>query len=126
MADLLRMREMRVRVSERDFPFVVQITVPDGGFECTLGAVNAWRHCNGATQRRRPHYHAGEHEFWGWCFDGLEIAKAVRQRFGGEILPVAVRVRADRRPDRVSQVPDAGRSARVGKPMVAGLSAPTF
>lgn len=110
MAELLRMSEVMVRVNERDFPFVVQIAVPDGGFECTLGAIDARHHYNRNPQRRGQRYHAGEQEFWRWCFDGLEIAKAVRHRFGGEILPVAIRLRTDRRPDRVS--PAAAKSAR--------------
>ncbi len=120
MADLLRMRKMRVPVSERDFPFVVQIAVPDGGFECTLGAINAWHHHNGGPQRRRRHYHAAEQEFWGWCFEGLEIAKAVRQRFGGEILPVALRVGTDRRPDRISWTTEIWDSGPLTDAKVAG------
>jgi len=110
MTDLFRMRKVTVRVSERDFPFVVQIAVPDGGFECTLGAINAWNHHNGNPQRRGRHYHAGEQEFWRWCFEGLEIAKAVRNRFGGEILPVAVRLGTNQRPDRVSRRTDVRNS----------------
>ena len=112
MGDLVRMRKMKVRVGERDFPFVVHVAVPDGGFECTLGAINAWHHHNGKPQHHGQRSRAGEQEFWRWCFEGLEIAKAVRHRFGGEILPVAVRLRADGRAERVSRVPAAAKSER--------------
>lgn len=92
------MRNVTVRVNDRDFPFVVQIAVPDGGFECALGAVHTWHRYGGKPQRGGQRYHAGgEQEFWSWCFEGLEIAKAVRHRFGGEILPVAIRSRTKRR-----------------------------
>jgi hypothetical protein len=43
-------------VNERDFPFVVKIAVPDGGFECTLDAINAWHHYSRNPQYRgQPH-----------------------------------------------------------------------
>jgi hypothetical protein len=90
------MSAVTVRVHERDFPFVVQVPVPDGGFECALGAIDAWHHYQGSPQRRGPCDHAAGQEFWSWCFDGLEIAKAIRHRFGGEILPVSLRARTDR------------------------------
>ncbi|MGA7790289.1 MAG: hypothetical protein WCA56_19240 [Xanthobacteraceae bacterium] len=93
MANLLRMKKVTARVNEREFPFVVQIAVPDGGFECTLDAINAWHCYSKNKQRRGPRHRDGEQEFWRWCFDGLEIAKSFRQRFGGEIMPVTLRQR---------------------------------
>ncbi len=47
MADLLRMRKLTVRVGEREFPFAVEVAVPDGGFACDPGAIDAWHHYNG-------------------------------------------------------------------------------
>jgi hypothetical protein len=78
MADLFRMRKLTIRVSERDYPFVVQITVPDGGFECPPGALDAYRH--GSAQPRRQGYLAGERERRGWRFDGVEIARTPSAR----------------------------------------------
>lgn len=111
MADVIRMSKTTVYLKERDFPFVVRVAIPDGGFECTLGAIKAWHHHHGSPERRGQRRLAGEQEFWRWCFDGLEIAKAVRQRFGGQILPVAMRLRTGRRPDGVSPTFAAGKSA---------------
>jgi len=110
MANLLRMKKVTARVNERDFPFVVQIAVPDGGFECTLDAINAWHCYSKNKQRRGQRHHVGEREFWRWCFEGLEIAKTFRQRFGGEIVPVTVRRRTESQRDPALQI------AAVGKP----------
>jgi hypothetical protein len=107
MANFLRTRKRKLRVNERDFPFVVQIAVPDGGFGCMLDAVNAWHRYSNSRQRRGPRQIAGEQEVWSWCFDGLEIAKSFRQRFGGEIVPATIRRRTERRRDGAPQKPAA-------------------
>jgi hypothetical protein len=83
------------RNEQRKFPFVVQVVVPDGGFGCTLDAINAWHRYSKNTQRRGPPSQLGEREFWSWCFEGLEIAKSFRHRFGGEIVPVTIRGQPD-------------------------------
>jgi hypothetical protein len=103
MTDLLRMRKMTVRVNERGSPFVVEIAVLDGGLECTLAAVNAWHHYNAGSRGRRQHDLTGAQRFWGWCFDSIEIANAARQRFGGEIVPTALRSGTDRGPGKVGR-----------------------
>jgi hypothetical protein len=75
------------RVSERRFPFIVQIEVPETGFGLTIDAINAWhRYTNNKQQRARPQ-HAGRQKFGRWCFARLEIAEKFRGRFGGEIVP---------------------------------------
>jgi hypothetical protein len=114
MTNLPRVKKVTVRVNEGDFPFVVQIAVPDGGFECALGAINAWHRYSRNPQYRGPPYHIGEQEFRSWRFAGLEIAEAFRYRFGGEILPVTTRARTNHRPHpalRVSTARDAARSS---------------
>lgn len=96
------MKKIKARSNEAAFPFVVQIAVPDGGFGYALDAINAW-HCYGKNrQRRGQRQHLGAQEYWSWCFEGLEIAKEFRQRFGGEILPITVHARPVRRRDGVA------------------------
>lgn len=103
MANLLRLKKIKARSNEAAFPFVVQIAVPDGGFGCTLDAINAW-HCYGKNrQRRGQRQRIGMQDYWSWCFEGLEIAKEFRQRFGGEILPVTIRRRPERASDAASE-----------------------
>jgi len=91
MANLLRLKKVKARSNEAAFPFVVQVAVPDGGFAGTLDAINAWHCYSKNRQRRGQRQRIGLQEYWSWCFEGLEIAEAFRQRFGGEILPVALR-----------------------------------
>jgi len=97
MANLLRLKKIKARSNEAAFPFVVQIAVPDGGFGCTLDAINAWHCYSKNRQRRGQRQRVGVREYWSWCFEGLEIAKQFRQRFGGEIMPVTIRPRPERR-----------------------------
>jgi len=99
MANLLRLKKIKARSNEAAFPFVVQIAVPDGGFGGTLDAINAWHCYSKYRQRRGQRQHVGIQEYWSWCFEGLEIAKQFRQRFGGEIMPVTIRPRPERRRD---------------------------
>jgi hypothetical protein len=113
MANLLRMKKVTARVNEREYPFVVQVAVPDGGFECTLEAINAWHGYSRSKQRRGQRYRVGEQEFWSWCFDGLEIAKSFRHRFGGEIMPVKVRRGSASFRDPALQISPAGDAGRV-------------
>jgi hypothetical protein len=90
-----RLKTTAARASRSKFPFVVQIVVPDGGFGCTLGAINAWHRYSKTIQRRGPPQPLGERVFWNWCFEGLEIAKVFRHRFGGQIVPITIRSRRD-------------------------------
>ena len=116
MANLLRLKKIKARSNETAFPFVVQIAVPDGGFGCTLDAINAW-HCYGKNrQRRGQRQRVGVQEYWTWCFEGLEIAKQFRQRFGGEILPVTLRARPPRRGEPATPaLPSAAYGARAAE-----------
>lgn len=113
MANLLRMKKVTARVNEREFPFVVQVAVPDGGFEFTLDAINAWHCYSRSKQRRGQRYRVGEREYWSWCFDGLEIAKSFRHRFGGEIMPVTIRRRSAGFRDPASQISPAADAGRM-------------
>jgi hypothetical protein len=109
MANLLRLKKIKARSNEAAFPFVVQIAVPDGGFGCTLDAINAWHCYSKSRQRRGQRQRLGGQEYWTWCFEGLEIAKQFRQRFGGEIMPVAIRPCPERRSDATTRLAPAGR-----------------
>jgi hypothetical protein len=117
MVSPVRMKKA-ARDSQGEFPFVVQIAVPDGGFGCTLDAINAWHCYSKNPQRRGGPQRLGEREFWTWCFEGLEIAKSFRHRFGGEIVPVTIQRRPERQRDR-----ETGRAASERKP-ATGQAAP--
>jgi hypothetical protein len=104
MGNLSRKRNITAYVNERNFPFVVQIAVPDGGFGSKLEAINAWHRYSKNKQRRGRPQSLGEKKFWRWCFKDFETADKFRQRFGGEVVSGPVR-RVDRRsPDRTRVV----------------------
>lgn len=109
MANLLRLKKIKARSNEAAFPFVVQIAVPDGGFGGTLDAINAWHCYNKSPQRRGQRQHNGARDYWSWCFEGLEVAKRFRQRFGGQIMPVNIRLRPERRDEAMPPLATAAR-----------------
>jgi hypothetical protein len=87
MGNLSRKRNITAYVNERNFPFVVQIAVPDGGFGSKLEAINAWHRYSKNKQRRGRPQSLGVKKFWRWCFKSSETAEQFSQRFGGEIVP---------------------------------------
>jgi hypothetical protein len=100
MGNLSRKRNLAAYVNERNFPFVVQIAVPDDGFGLKLDAINAWHRYSNNKQRRGRPQPLGERKFWRWCFKDFETADKFRTRFGGEVISGPPQ-RVDRRsPDR--------------------------
>jgi hypothetical protein len=114
MPSPVRTKKTTAPVRQSDFLFVVQIAAPDGGFGCTLDAINAWHYSSNNTQRRASAQRGGERQFWSWCFEGLEIAKSFRHRFGGEIVPVTMQRLPKRRREPQSQIPAAAKSESEG------------
>ena len=108
MPSPMRMTETATRVRQSKFPFVVRMANPDGGFGCALFAGNAWHRSSKNTRRRSGPRCLGEREFWTWCFEGLEIAKSFRHRFGGQIVPLTIQ----RVPARQSRIAVANSSPR--------------
>jgi hypothetical protein len=86
MGNLSRKRNLAAYVNERNFPFVVQIAVPDDGFGLKLDAINAWHRYSNNKQRRGRPQSLGERKFWRWCFKDFETADKFRTRFGGEVM----------------------------------------
>jgi hypothetical protein len=115
MGNLSRKRNIAAYVNERNFPFVVQIAVPDDGFGLRLDAINAWHRYSKNKQRRGRPQSLGEKKFWRWCFKEFESADKFRQRFGGEVVSGPVR-RVDRQsPKRASGVETLSRDTIVPK-----------
>jgi hypothetical protein len=104
MPSSARMKEATAGGKRGEFLFVVHVAAPDGGFGRSLDAVNEWhRHGINTQHRSRPQRLAGR-EFCSWCREGLEIAKSLRHRFGGQIVPVTVHPVPPRRRDAASQI----------------------
>jgi hypothetical protein len=86
MGRLFRRMKTVARANERNFPFIVQIAVPDGGFGAALGSINAWHRYSKNRQRPGSRQRIGAQDCWRWCFESVEIAQKFQQRFGGEII----------------------------------------
>jgi hypothetical protein len=119
MPSSARMKETAAGGKRGDFLFVVHVAAPDGGFGRTLDPVNGWyRHGNNAQHRSRLQRLAGR-EFCSWCLEGLEIAKSLRHRFGGQIVPVMVQPLSPRRRDAAPPIPAAAESEQKGPEQVS-------
>ena len=104
-----RMKQRIARGNRGEFLVVVHVAAPDGGFGRSLDAVEQLNSHGGDIQRRwQPRRLAGR-EFCSWSLEGLEIAKSLRHRFGGQIVPVTMQP-VPRRRDAVSQAPAAAES----------------
>jgi hypothetical protein len=109
MASSARMNERVAGGKRGEFLFIVHVVAPDGGFGHSPAAANPLNRRGGDIQRRWQPQRLAGWEFRGWCQEGLEIAKSLRHRFGGQIVPVTVRP-APRRRDAVAQTPAAAES----------------
>jgi hypothetical protein len=92
-----------------EFLFVVHVVAPDGGFGHGPDAVNPLKRRGSDIQRRWQPQRLAGWEFRSWCQEGLEIAKSLRHRFGGQIVPVTVQP-VPRRRDAASQTSGATES----------------
>jgi hypothetical protein len=104
MGNLSKKRNLAAYVNERNFPFIVQIAVPEGGFGSKLDAINAWHRYSKNNQRRGRPQSLGEKRFWRGCFKDFETADKFKQRFGGEVVPGPVGPVDRRGPERASLV----------------------
>jgi hypothetical protein len=89
MTGSARMTERAGGGKRGDLLFVVHVAAPDGGFGRSLDGANPLNR-HGGNVRRWPSQRLAGREFAGWCPDGLEIAKSLRHRFGGQIVPLTV------------------------------------
>jgi hypothetical protein len=109
MANSAQIKERAAGGKRGEFLFIVHAVAPDGGFGHGPDAVNPLHRRGSDIQRRwQPERLAGW-EFCSWCQEGLEIAKSLRHRFGGQIVPVTVRP-VPRRREAVAQIPATAES----------------
>ena len=84
------MKERAAGGKRGEFLFIVHVVAPDGGFGHSPDAVNPLNRRGSDIQRRWQPQRLAGWEFRSWCQEGLEIAKSLRHRFGGQIVPVTV------------------------------------
>ena len=84
-----RKREIVGLTNERDFPHLVQLALPPGGFRSTFLEFDAFHRERRIPVRRGRSRHEAEQSYIRFCFPDPATADAFRNRFGGECLTYA-------------------------------------
>src|SRR5262252_6564072 len=87
-----RKREITGLRNERDFPYLVELALPPGGFRGVFQEIDAFHRERRIPVRRGRNRHEVEQFHIRFCFPDTATADAFRNRFGGECLtPAPVR-----------------------------------
>ena len=84
-----RKREITGLSNERDFPHLVQLALPPGGFRSNFLEFDAFHRERRIPVRRGRSRHEAEQSYIRFCFPDSATADAFRNRFGGECLTYA-------------------------------------
>jgi hypothetical protein len=79
-----RQVERIARLNKRDFPHLVELMLPDGGFGNMLDDIETFHHERGIERRRGRRRRGDDHEYGRWCFEDPTHADEFVKRFGGE------------------------------------------
>ena len=81
-----RKREITGLANERDFPHLVELALPPGGFRSVFLDFDAFHRERRIPVRRGRSRHEAEQSYIRLCFPDAATADAFRNRFGGECL----------------------------------------
>jgi hypothetical protein len=81
-----RKREITGLANEQDFPHLVELAVPPGGFRSVFLEFDAFHRDRRIPVRRGRSRHEAEQFHIRFCFSDTATADAFRDRFGGECL----------------------------------------
>ena len=84
-----RKREITGLSNERDFPHLVELALPPGGFRSVFLDFDAFHRERRIPVRRGRSRHEGEQSYIRLCFPDMATADAFRDRFGGVRLTYA-------------------------------------
>jgi hypothetical protein len=79
-----RKGEITGLMNERDFPHLVELALPRGGFRTDTAEFDAFHREHGLPIRRGRGRQESEQFYIRFCFPDVAIADAFRDRFGGE------------------------------------------
>ena len=71
---------------ERDFPHLVDVAVPLGGFGKRLDGMHEWHRSRGIEARQGRGQRDEGHNFIRWCFADPKMAADFAAQFGGTIM----------------------------------------
>jgi hypothetical protein len=78
-----RKREITGLSNERDFPHLVELALPPGGFRSVFLEFDAFHRERRIPVRRGRSRHEAEQSYLRFCFPDAATADAFRNRFGG-------------------------------------------
>ena len=81
-----RKREIIGLRNERDFPYLVELALPPGGFRSVFLEIDAFHRERRIPVRRGRSRHEVKPFYIRFCFPDTATADAFRNRFGGECL----------------------------------------
>jgi hypothetical protein len=79
-----RKGEITSAMNERDYPHIVELPLPSGGFRSQSDDMLAFPRERGIEPRRGRGWHNDERYYVRYCFADPVHADAFHQRFGGE------------------------------------------
>ena len=81
-----RKREIAGLANEQDFPHLVELALPPGGFRTVFLEIDTFHRDRRIPARRGRSRHEPEQFYIRFCFPDTATADAFRNRFGGECL----------------------------------------
>jgi hypothetical protein len=81
-----RKGEVAATMNERNYPHIVELALPSGGFGSNSDEILAFHRERGIDHRRGRGWHDDEQYYVRFCFADPAHADAFRERFGGERL----------------------------------------
>jgi hypothetical protein len=81
-----RKREITDLANEQDFPHLVELALPPGGFRSVFLEIDAFHRDRHIPVRRGRNRHEVEQFHIRFCFPDTATADAFRNRFGGQCL----------------------------------------
>ena len=94
-----RKREIVGLTNERDFPHLVELAVPPGGFRSVFLEIDTFHRDRRIPVRRGRSRHEADQFYIRFCFPDTATADAFRNRFGGECLTHARAVKREAEED---------------------------
>jgi hypothetical protein len=85
-----RKREITGLANEQDFPHLVELALPPGGFRSVFLEIDAFHRDRRIPVRRGRSRYEAEQSHIRFCFLDTATADAFRNRFGGECLTYAL------------------------------------
>jgi hypothetical protein len=79
-----RKGEVTSAMNERDYPHIVELPLPSGGFRSQSDDMLAFHRERGIEPRRGRGWHNDEQYYVRYCFADPAHADAFRDQFGGE------------------------------------------